>query len=338
MTVNVQKIVDAFNTVVGKERTKMMADLLYGNQDEVLVADSRAEGGVQENQFYVGANHFIDSVWQPHVDTKVAKGGLTFLPSRVLQRRHMVYLPFKPDRIRGSLIIGKLSEENKGINVREIVKILQERMMASIQNDRIESVIYKGVYAAPTDAQANSASSSVNGFGKLIELGLEAPRSDKENAINRWDNIGALDPDTIYTQIKELVAMTPAKFRNKQANFYLSDDMMLAYKENREATIGLRVNTNDTDLMRVPNTNWKFRPSIAMTGSNRCWMSPAGNLVRIYDQLNGEGSIEAFKKDVDMITLYAAWCESYGFDYNGLVWSNTFTSSSTDNEAETFVA
>jgi hypothetical protein len=338
MAVNVQKIVDAFNLVVGKERTKMMSDLLYGNQDEVLVADSRAEGGVQENQYYVGANHFIDSVWQPYVDTKVAKGGLTFLPTKVLQRRHMVYLPFKPDRIRGSLIIGKLSQEDQAINAREIVKVLQERMMASIQNDRVESVIYKGVYAAPTDAQANSASSSVNGFGKLLELGLEAPKSDKENYINRWDNVGALDEDTTYAQIKDLVAQTPAKFRNKQANFYLSDDMMLAYKETREATIGLRVNTNDKDLMRVPNTNWTFRPSIAMTGSKRCFMSPAGNMVRIYDQLNGEGSIEAFKKDVDNITLYAAWCESYGFDYNGLIWSNTFTSSSTDNEAETFVA
>lgn len=337
MSIDIEKVNTAFNMVIGKERKSISKALVWSNSDEVLYQDATPESGVQENQFYVGFNTKMSKVWQAYVDTKVSSGELTFLPTKTLQRRHMVKMNFKPEKVRGSLNIGQLANETDEIDAMQIVKLAKAETLESIENERVEDVIYKAKYVQPTNNAYNAGITAVDGFGTLIEAGLEADPNDAANRMNHWD-IGALDEDTIYQQVKDLVKQTDPKYWTKPLNFYWSPLMMLWYKENREATIGGRFNTEDKSLMTIPGTNWNIRVSAAMTGSVRCWATPKGNMKRVYDQINNLMNIKSLITDIDALTIHANWCESYAFDFSQLVWANHFTSSSTDNEAETYAA
>lgn len=334
--IDIEQVNVAFNKVIGKERKTIAKALLYSSSDEVLYQDAEPIGGVQDKQYYVGINSQMSSVWQAHVSTKVSSGELKFLPTETLQRRHIVKMNFKPEDVRGSLMIGQMANESDAIELMDIVKLAKANILESIENDRVEDVIYKAKYVAPTNGQVNPGRTAVDGFGTLIEYGLEASPSDDKKRMNHWD-IGVLDEDLIYSQIKDLVKQTDEKYWTKPLNFYWSPLMMLWYKENREATIGTRFNSEDKNLMVIPGTNWNIRVSSAMTGSKRCFATPKGNMKRVYDQIDKLMTIKSLVTDIDALTLHADWCESYAFDFNQLVWANHFTSSSTDNEAETYV-
>ena len=336
--INNQAIVDAFNLIIAKERKQIFWQIFKSSEADPIFQDMRVETGVQENQYYVGSNAFMSEVWQPWMlDGKTAKGALKFVPSKMLQRRHMVYNNFKPDSIRGTLL-GRLSQEGKELTVRDIVTYMKDGVVKRLSDDRISSVLYRGVYSAPTANQANSAASSVDGMGKVVENGLEM--ADTDQRINSW-SVGAWKQNTIYQQVKDAVAETPDHLWSKPMSWYWSPTLMLWYKENREATIGTRINTNDKDLYTVPGTNWTFKPAPSMTGSLRAFLTPDGNMVRIIDMMSGAEKLEALRLQVDAVTIYGDFCEAYGFDFNKLVWANRFNNasgSSLADQVETFVS
>jgi hypothetical protein len=337
MGLDVTKVVAAINQVIGAKRNGFLWEVMNDSGNEPLVQDCRTVFGIQENQYYIGTNAFISSAWQGYVKRdKQAKGDMTLAPSMILQRRHMLKVPIFPDDIRGT-IEGKLAQEEQDMKVKDIVKYLMDGLKMRISDDRVSLVIYKGKYEVVADGNVWDAEKSVDGFNEKIEAGLET--ADDTQKINGWD-IGALDDDTIYAQMNDAVKQTPAKFRTKPMLVYMSDSKFLAYKENRLSVVGGQFNPDDKSPMKLKDSNWTIRPSVAMESSDRVFATVAGNMVKIHDQKADLGNIKAFEKDIDELTLHANWCEAYGFDFNGLVWANRMSNNGSGggDEDETFVA
>lgn len=336
MGLDVSKVVAAINQVIGAKRNTMLWEVLNSSSTEAMVQDCRTVFGIQENQYYIGTNAFISSAWQGYVKRdKQSRGDMVLAPAMILQRRHMIKTPIFPDDIRGS-IEGKMAMEEADIKVKDIVKFLVEGLTARVSDDRVSLVIYKGKYSAHADGEVWPAEDSVNGFNEVIEAGLES--ADPTKKIHGWD-IGALEEGLVYEQLQAAAKQTPAKYRSKPMNLYISDTNFMDYKDGREAEIGLRVMTEDKSAFKLKNTAWTIRPSVAMEGSARAFSTVPGNMVKIHDQKSDLGNIKAFEKDIDQLILHANWCEAYGFDFNGLVWANQFSNSGAGGgeENETFI-
>jgi hypothetical protein len=331
---NISEIAVAFDKFVGKHRKQLMWQIL---QDSVTTKKMRVEAGIQEDQYYTGTNVFTDQVWQPYIlDGKAKKGGMTMIPNKTLQRRHMVHLDFKPDKIRGTLE-GRLAPEGKDPTMLDIVKYMVEGVQRQINDDRENLVVYKGKYVAPVADVVSPAGDAVDGLNEVIEAGLE--QTDVKKKINPLQHLDLSDEDTLYAQVKEAVKQVPAKFRTQPLKWNWSPDAGLAYRENRQSIIGQYVNTSDKDANRVPNTNWTFEELPSMTDSNRMFLCRDENMHKIIDSVNEAATIEVLRFSVDAITIYATWCEAYGFDFNPWVWANVLSNnfSGGGDENESFV-
>jgi hypothetical protein len=340
MGLNPNKIAEAFDKIAAAKRKNIYSQLMA--QFEVksdLLSHCRVQSGVQKDQVYYGSNAFMTEVLQGWVRDKVKKGDLSLVPAETIQRRHMIYTGIKPDELVGT-IEGAMFDEEKTITDQDIVILMLDMVTRQAQEDRIFKQLYKGKYVAPTNNQANPAENAVNGYGEVLEAGLE--ESDDDKKINGINISGALVEDpSVYEQLSvDFKLGIHPKFRFRPMNLYIAPEIYEFYKAGREAAIGAHVNTEDLSNQYLPGTSIRIIPEISMIGSKRAFATPKMNLVRIVDKKTDQaGTLKTFVFDVDEVTIYGDFHEAYGFEFNKLVWTNNLSNSGSGggDENETFV-
>lgn len=337
MALDVSLVAAAFNKIVGKKRTEIYSELMGNGIVSPLLNKCTVVSGIQKNQVYYGTNAKITEIVQGWVRDKVAKGDLDLIPSEITQRRHMIYTTIQPDEVVGT-IEGQMFNETKEPTDQDIVKLLVDMIVKQVQEDRIYKILYRGKYVSPTNASTNPAENAVNGFGEVIEAGLEESNEDKR--INGINISGSLDNDNIYEQLLDFAMGIDAKYRYRPMSAFLSEDAYHNYLIKREETIGTRVNTDDKSPIKIPRTNIMLFPEPSMVGSGRIFVTPDWNLVRIVDKkTDATSGLKAKDYSVDTVTIYGDFHEAFGFNYNKMVWANNLSNNGSggSDENETYV-
>jgi hypothetical protein len=340
MGLDVTKVADAFNKIAGAKRAKVYSLLMAQFKVEsALLGHLRVQSGVQKNQIYYGSNAMMTEVLQGWVRDKVKKGDLELVPAETTQRRHMIFTGIKPDDIVGT-IEGQMFDETRAITDQDLVKLMLEMIVEQAQEDRIFKQLYKGKYIEPTNNSTNAAENAVNGFGEVIEAGLE--ESDEDKRINGINISGALADDTsVYEQLAvDFKLGIHPKYRYRPMHMYIAPEAWENYKAGREEAIGTHVNTEDKSSMLIPGTAIRIFPEMSMIGSGRVFVTPQFNLVRVVDKKTDQaGALKAKDYAVDEVTIYGDYHEAFGFEFNKLVWTNNLSNSGSGggDENENFV-
>lgn len=324
MAINADALAQDFSKVLAGKKDSIYSELMAQNKIQsplYALLQSNTIGGVQKNQYHSTSGTFLTEILQPWVDDKVAKGTLSFKAQETVQRKHIIYFTFKPEEIEGT-IEGQLYNDSREPQMQDIVKYVSDQLIMAVWEDRIYKQLYNGVYATPTNNATNDASTAVNGFGKIIELGLE--ESDADKRINGL-NIGALEDGNEYLQVQDAVMDIAEKYRYKPMVCFMSQDHAHRYSQQREEIIGTRVNTEDKSSMIIPRTNIMIMPEASMVNSDRMFVIPNWNVKRIIANRNDMSSLMAKSYDVDSVTMYGEYNEAWDFRFNKLVWANTFS-------------
>jgi hypothetical protein len=313
------------NAITISQFNSLLGDVIKIDQTEILrKVFERTETlkycstitGVQDGQIYAKGNASIDEVVQKFTTTWAAKGNITMKPQTITQRRHKVNFAVTPDDYVGTWL-GYLTDEKLTPEQYPFVKyILYNLILPQIQEDRELQQFYKGVY----NGSADEASAGMDGFGELIENGLEA------GTINGIDIGGELSEGNTYAQMKLFRNGLPNKFKTIPMFAFMAPEMLIDYLEDREDTVGAHVITNDKNPNQVPLSNLTLVGLPSMADSKRVFATVPGNMLRIVDQVNDVGRVYTQQQDY-VVKIFIDWHEAVGFGYNELVFANNFSNS-----------
>lgn len=323
MGINVQKIVTAFNPVIARRRDKIYSQYMEQITSPLFKYCS-PKGGIQANQKYVGSNVLLGEVLQAWQKGSVAKGDAKFIPAEIMQRRHEILTNFAPDDLYGTILGFMRDERQKPTDV-DIVNYMIDLLLSRSAEDLIYEQLYWGTYVAPTNGVASPAKEAVNGFGKLIELGLENPDDDQK--MNGIDIGGGLVIGNEYEQIGDFVKQIHPKYRFRPMLAFISEDHAEGYWTQREEEIGTHVNTRDGNPYRVPGTQITLVPEPSMIGSDRIFVTPQWNLTRIFDQMSELSKLRANQYEPKVVTIEGDYNQAFGFEFNKFVWANNLSES-----------
>lgn len=338
--IDVSKIEAAFNKIVSGTRGKIYSQLMSNMEVksplyELLKRNTKS--GFKDGTYYVGVNSYLSEVLQAWQKTKTSKGGIEFIPNEIRQKRHMIYIDdISPDDVVKVLEAMDMFDETKEPTDQDIVLYIIDQVTRKANEDRLYEQLYRGKYVAPTSGVAGPAQNSIDGFGEILEAGLE--ETDPNKKINNCD-IGIIDLDLAYEQLKDFGKQIPEKYRTRPMNAFVSDDVKIAFLEGRESAIGTHVNTNDKNPDYIPFTNIRLWSEPSMVGSKRIFTTPDWNLRRIIDKKTDLGNLRAKEFAIDLVTVSGHYHEAWGFEMNNFVWTNAFSNSGSGGgeENETYV-
>lgn len=137
-----------------------------------------------------------------------------------------------------------------------------DMVMKQIYEDFVISVLWNGVYAAPTPGTPNAAVDTADGFLKLI--------NDEITATNLTPVVtGAIAAGTAVAQIRGFVkgALNTQAKRKRMHYCYTTLDVVDKYQENYEDLYGAKIHSDDPyRLQRVHGTNTVLVPQDGLSG------------------------------------------------------------------------
>lgn len=239
--------------------------------------DSLFTSFTQEDTIVRNVKVSSGEVLQPFQKAHTPKGGVTLLPQPINLYKLKADDEIYPDEIEGTYVTFLAGDGVKREDWPIIRYWVEEVMIKQLVED-IDTHAFTAVYAAPTAGTAAAASTSIDGFRKIIQ-NLVADVSSGINVIATGALsttattfvgqveafVAGMSPDYIKSQKEIIIAVSPAndiKFRK---------GMRTLYNGNYEQTKDL------TALIDYPNV--KVRGFQAMSGSSKIFATHKANLL-----------------------------------------------------------
>lgn len=251
----------------------LKAKLYRGAQFDSLFTDFPTEDTIVRNVKVTSGE-----VLQPFQKGHTPKGGVTLLPQPINLYKIKADDEIYPDEIEATYV-GFLAGEGVKREEWPIIRYWIEEIMLKQLVEDIDNNAFTAVYAAPTAGTAAAASTSFNGFRKVIQdlvddtdSGIEviatgALSSTATTFVGQIESfVAGMSTDYIASQREIIIAMSTAnalKFRK---------GMRTLYNGNYEQTADL------TALVDFPNV--KVKGYLAMAGSSKIFATHTGNLLR----------------------------------------------------------
>lgn len=299
---------------------------LAGGQGEKDLVQQLYQKGVTESVFstrvlaagqtrYEGAESTITRLLQPFQKSFTPIGTVGFKPI-VIEMAHMK-VDFKEylSDLEASWL-GFLADSNKKVTEYPFVRWLMEKHILPKQEEDYElNEIYTGVKAAPTSGTAGNAGTSIDGIKKVINDYVDGGRIDTIST-------GALEtnPVDFVAQIEDFVDAINAKYRNKQMPLCMSPTLARRYDRGYQEKYGKNMNYTENTGRKIEFTPQTIIGLPSMEGSDKIWMTPSENAVRIINGSVPTWEIGQFSER--QVSIFADWYKGFGFLIPEVVFTN----------------
>lgn len=180
--------------------------------------------------------------------------------------------------------LGSLHQKGVGQADQSFAKyIIDTHLVPQHIEDMELSVVYGGVYVAPTEGTAGNVADSMHGFKKVINLKIAASTVSPIST-------GTIPTDNadFVTYIEDFVKDINKRDWKRPMNLAMSLDMEQQFKEGMEEKYNTQYRNAD-DLVKLKHfPNITVSGQVAMTGSTKIFCSPIANLVHPYTQYPGQ--------------------------------------------------
>lgn len=196
---------------------------------------------------------------------------------------------------------------------------LEEHVIPLWEQEKEESVIYKGVYVAPTAGTAGTLAGMMDGIGKKIADQISAGRT----TAFVMGAVPATDDELLYDYVYDMVKQIDTKYRSNKMEVVMATELADRFKEGKRLKFNLQYQQVDQleTLYHLPNV--KIVGVDSMTTKKRMFITPPENRVRYVNP--GARSSNVFEIDkIDFVTLraFTDWHETVGFQIPELVFCN----------------
>ncbi|MDJ1472847.1 hypothetical protein [Xanthocytophaga flava] len=226
--------------------------------------------------------------WTP---TQVAK----FEPSEIRQFPVKVDYEDYPDDLRSSWL-GFLVDNKLNRAEWPIVRWLVENLIIpKMQEDYELYEVFKGVYVAPTPGVAGPAGTAING----VEYWIQKAITKGVAPITMGSIDGLTDKETV-DYVEDFCRQIDSLYRNAAlTSLACNQDIALRYSYGYGEKYGQRMDFTG-DSMKVKGTNIQLKGFKSMQGSDRLWITPKGNAVRLQKEnvSSSNFQLESLKRQI----------------------------------------
>lgn len=299
----------AYYENAGQNKSKILKQLLIPYKTTLQLTPYKTD-----NTLFKLSKASIDSIVQPFQKAFTAKGTLTFKPVPIQLYNVKVDHEEYPDDLKASWL-GFLESSDLPRTQWPLIRYaIEEFLLPKIKEDMELYEIYKGVYASPTPGAAGAVGTSMNGFQKLLQDGVDdgtinsvpletITSSNAFDEIETFiDGIGAA-----YQDVPMAILCDPAVYK-----FYMRD----------KRTQGFYQKFSDKDIDSGVDFSPQFlQPVRSMSGTGELFCTPKSNLVYVTkNDINANRfEVQGVDRQVKFLT---DWWEGVGFGINEIVWTN----------------
>lgn len=316
---NIQEIIDAFGSFYIKEQNNMnrlVQKMMQGSQTLNLKGIRHIK---TEETLYRTSNVETSEMIQPYQESFTPKGNVQFHPNQIPLRPMKVDKQLQPNKIR-ECWLGFLSDDNKHPKDYPLVKYMMEQLIAKqVENDRELKLVYKGVYAEPTEGTAGDAVNSMDGFKKILTA---AAAPSHVYPIHRVPEIGVLNKDEIFDQVEAFDEAIPEFLTNVKMYIFMSPSMKRAYFRKLRELGYYNVASAEGLSFTVDNTAHEIIGLPSMTGTTDIWATLPQNILHLTKRSKSNFDVQANHRNVDIL---GDWFEGVGFEDNDLVFASCET-------------
>jgi hypothetical protein len=253
----------------------------------------------------------VTSLVQAFQKAFTAKGDFTFTPNKIQLYKMKVDIEIYPDDIEDSWL-GFLSSNSLSRKEWPLIRYLLESFILSkIQEDMELTVIYKGVYVAPTAGTAGTTAGAMNG----LKIGLKAA------AVNHDITVGALDASTIYDQFEKAYDLVSEVYQGMEMNIHCAPKWERAFLKDKRSLGYYQLNSANQIDNSLDFAPAKIVGLPSMIGTDDWFITPKANVLHLNKKGDNQGKVlvEESKRCVNIMT---DWYEGLGFGINEIVWTN----------------
>ena len=316
-TINVQELVAAFGRYQETNNKTIYQKLIQKTFTQGFMTTIVQDGDYRASQ------SIIDDLVQGFQKDWTPKGKAKFTPIEIRHRRHKFDKEFYPDEIMASWL-GFLADETKDRKDWPITRyILEKLILPKVEENREMKLIANGVYAAPTEGEAQATGLSMDGFLTILQA--------KEDAGTSNINFIELEPfttDNIVDEIEKFVDAIDELYQGMDIPIFISNKWYKAYKRKYRELYGTNLDyldSKNSDKVDYSNNRLQVLPSMA--SSDRIVCTPKENFIRLIKQ--NDGASKVFIESVDRkVKIWADWHENVGFAIEEVVWTNALNESS----------
>lgn len=222
-----------------------------------------------------------------------------------------------PDDVKATWL-GFLESESLDRKDWPLIKFLLEHpeqgILKAIQRDMEIKEYGHGVYEAPEGGTAGVTGTSMNGFIKQLQTGLDG------GTINSI-NIGELDKDTILEQVEEFTDKIDQVYQGVGMNVFMSEKWAkLFLRAKRDA--GYYMISGDSQIKQdIDFTVQKVVGLPSLVNTNHIFATPKSNFLHLTKNKANSSKIklEEYHREVSMLT---DWWEGIMFAIDAAVWTN----------------
>lgn len=264
-----------------------------------------------DDTIYQMAMAQVTSLVQAFQKAFTAKGDFTFTPNKIQLFKMKVDIEIYPDDIEDSWL-GFLSSNSLSRKEWPLIRYLLESFILSkIQEDMELTVIYKGVYVAPTAGTAGTTAGAMNG----LKIGLKAA------TVNHDTTVGALDAATIYDQFEKAYELINEVYQGMEMNIHCAPKWERAFLKDKRSLGYYQLNSSNQIDNSLDFAPAKVIGLPSMIGTDDWFITPKANVLHLNKKGDNQGKVlvEESKRCVNIMT---DWYEGLGFGINEIVWTN----------------
>ena len=258
----------------------------------------------------------VTEVIQPYQDAFTAKGSVTFTPFELLLKQMKIDQEFNPNQLVTTWL-GFLTNNTVDRSQWPFIRWFIEMYLIPRSNQDMEkSVIYGGVYAAPTPGTAGASSAAMNGIKKVINDAITA--TDITPIVT---GAFAVDPSDFVTQIENFCKEVPENYWSEGMQLNMSRTLARRFAEGNRAKYKMNYDMNNVGLNMVIDTNITVKGLFSHNGSSKIWMTPKENAIL---GVKGAANQNTFQIEHEKrkVAIYTDWFNGLGFVIPGIVFTN----------------
>lgn len=260
------------------------------------------------------ANDFFEEVIQPFREEFEDKGGVKFVPNKIILQHIKVDTKLRPYVIYHSWL-GFLAGGQNKIEDWPITRYYTEvYLKKQIDRDRETKAVYKG----RRRDNGTGAADCMDGIKVLLERGAR----NTENPINVIQGIGELHVDTVLDQLERYDKAIDEMYEGETLIHFVAPKFVRALKENKRASGWYFIESPDQIDTTIDFTKHVVCGLPSMKGTTDVFTSVKENCLWLTQRNKFDFDMQKVNR---YIKVLADWQEAVGFAVNAMVWTTAET-------------
>jgi len=258
----------------------------------------------------------IGRLLQPFQKSWTPIGEAEFKPVTIKQYEMKLDHEVYPDEIEASWL-GFLADNDLDRREWPLVRyLIENEMLPQIREDYELNEIYSGVYSAPSQGSAGPAGTAMDGIKRQINEYINQGRISPIST-------GALETDQVkfVEQIEDFTDQVSEQYYGINMDLCMSPDLVRRYQRGYKEKYGQALDFNLDRTQQVDFTGVTPKPCHSMIGSDKIWMTPRENAIRVAKKQANLDQVRLEPVD-RKVKIFTDFWKGIGFGIPEIVFTN----------------